>query len=115
VILVSFDIDGTLEVGDPAGPIALALVAEAHSMGYIVGSASDRTVDEQRLVWNQIGVTPHFLGHKHHLIENTSKFAATRRVHIGDMPADEYYAKLAGFEFVHVNQLPARQTLGWIF
>ena len=26
MILVSFDIDGTLEVGDPPGPIELALV-----------------------------------------------------------------------------------------
>ena len=42
MILVSFDIDGTLEVGDPPGPIELALVRRAKALGYIVGSASAR-------------------------------------------------------------------------
>ena len=44
--LLSFDIDGTLEEGDPPGPIGMDLVVRALEMGYVVGSSSDRTVAE---------------------------------------------------------------------
>ena len=48
MILISFDIDGTLEMGDPPGPIPLALVRLAKERGYVVGSSSDRTLLDQR-------------------------------------------------------------------
>ena len=51
LVLVSFDIDGTMEAGEPPGPVTFAMVAEAKSRGYIVGSASDRTLSEQRAIW----------------------------------------------------------------
>ena len=34
VTLVSFDIDGTLEVGDPPGIVSIALVKPAKRLGY---------------------------------------------------------------------------------
>ena len=44
VTLVSFDIDGTLEVGNPPGIVPGALVRRAQRLGYLVGSCSDRTI-----------------------------------------------------------------------
>src|SRR5258708_2777290 len=53
MILVSFDIDGTLEVGDPPGPLTLDMVRLAKSSGWVIGSASDRTVAEQEKMWDK--------------------------------------------------------------
>ena len=47
-ILVSFDIDGTLETGDPPGPITMEMVGMAQAQGCIIGSCSDRPLPSQR-------------------------------------------------------------------
>ena len=39
--LISFDIDGTLEFGDPPGVLTVEMVRAAQNLGYIVGSCSD--------------------------------------------------------------------------
>jgi len=114
VILVSFDIDGTLEVGDPPGPVGLDLVREAKRQGHVVGSSSDRTVAEQRRLWEAAGIEVDFVGHKHHLGDTKQRFTCTRLVHIGDTHVDEYYATLAGFEFWHADSVPETGTPGWI-
>jgi hydroxymethylpyrimidine pyrophosphatase-like HAD family hydrolase len=36
--LISFDIDGTLVVGDPPGLITLDMVRQAQASGYLIGS-----------------------------------------------------------------------------
>jgi hypothetical protein len=36
--LISFDIDGTLEVGGPPGSITIERVRQALELGYIIGS-----------------------------------------------------------------------------
>jgi len=110
-ILVSFDIDGTLEAGDPPGPVTFAVVAEAKARGYVIGSASDRTLSEQRAIWRQAGIGVDFACHKHRLAESTSQFNCERRVHIGDTSLDGYYARLAGFEFCDVTDPAARGRL----
>ena len=51
MILVSFDIDGTLEVGDPPGPVTFEMVHRARELGYVIGSASDRTRRDQQQLW----------------------------------------------------------------
>jgi hypothetical protein len=114
MMLVSFDIDGTLETGDPPGPVTLDVVTEAKRRGYVVGSASDRTLAEQRRMWSGAGIDVDFVGHKHHLTELTSPFGCTRLVHIGDTAVDQHYAQLAGFEFWHVDQLPEPMTPEWL-
>jgi hypothetical protein len=114
LVLVSFDIDGTLEAGEPPGPVTFAFVAEAKARGYVIGSASDRTLAEQRAMWQQTGLSVDFICHKHHLADSTRQFSCQRKLHIGDTSTDEYYARLAGFEFYHVADLPARGTPGWI-
>jgi hypothetical protein len=114
-VLVSFDIDGTLEDGDPPGPLPMELVLLAKSLGYVVGSASDRTRREQREMWRRRSITVDFVGHKHNLDEVALDFPSERKIHIGDTEVDAHYARLAGFEFVHVLQFPARGADGWIF
>jgi hypothetical protein len=105
-LLVSFDIDGTLEAGDPPGPITFAFVAAAKACGYVIGSASDRTLSEQRAIWQQAGIRPDFTCHKHRLKESTAHFGCQRMLHIGDTSLDEYYARLAGFKFSYAADVP---------
>jgi hypothetical protein len=115
MILVSFDIDGTLEAGDPPGPLPMQLVRRAKEIGYVVGSASDRTLRDQRRIWRDHGIDVDFVSHKHHLDDIRGQFDCSRLVHIGDTHVDEHYATLAGFEFWFVDRLPVDGTSGWIF
>lgn len=48
-ILLSFDIDGTLELGEPPGGVTMEMVRRAHDLGYLVGSCSDRALSSQLL------------------------------------------------------------------
>ena len=100
--VISFDIDGTLEFGDPQGPITLAMVMRAQELGYIVGSASDRPVPVQKMLWERAGITVHFTTHKHNLDTVKAQFEADEYRHIGDTNMDELYAVMHGFEYLDV-------------
>jgi hypothetical protein len=113
-ILVSFDIDGTLEVGDPPGPLTLDLVRLVKERGHLIGSASDRTLREQRELWERHDITVDFVSHKHHLEAIRNRFVCGRFVHIGDTPTDQHYALLAGFQFWFVLDLPLVSPEDWI-
>ena len=104
-VLVSFDIDGTMEFGEPPGPVPAAVARELFDRGYIGGVASDWPRSSQRPLWSQHGMDPHFVGGKHHLPEVRAEFEADHYIHVGDTEVDERYAKLAGFAFVHVDDL----------
>lgn len=114
-VLVSFDIDGTLEDGDPPGPLAMALARRAQELGYVIGSASDRTLREQAKMWARRGIEPDFVSHKHTLDRIAAQYPARRRVHIGDTEIDAHYARLAGFEFFFAELVPPPGSDGWIF
>ena len=47
-VLVSFDIDGTMEFGDPPGPVTADVARELFARGYIVGVASDGVTSRRR-------------------------------------------------------------------
>jgi len=116
VVLLSLDIDGTLEIGDPPGDFSLALVRRALELGYIVGSASDRVMSDQQRLWQAHRIEVHFVGHKHKLDEVRARFPQTRRwIHIGDGNADEVYARKHGFEFHWAHEVPKVGSAGWIF
>ena len=102
--LVSFDIDGTLETGDPPGPLLIETARRAKSLGHIVGSSSDRTLTEQMSMWGKAGFEYDFVCRKHEMIKLVSEFGAHRYVHIGDTTHDEQSAKVAGFEFIFVTE-----------
>src|SRR5688572_26556467 len=100
--LISFDIDGTLETGDPPGRITLAMVRRAQELGYIVGSASDRPIPVQKSIWEKHGIVVHFAINKHRLDTLKAEFEADEYKHIGDTNMDEMYAKMHGFDYLDV-------------
>ena len=108
VTLVSFDIDGTLEVGDPPGIVSIALVKTAKRLGYLVGSCSDRPISHQQNLWARLRITVDFTVLKHELATIKARFAAAAYYHIGDTDVDDYYATGAGFRFLKADA-PGRQ------
>jgi hypothetical protein len=100
VTLVSFDIDGTLEVGEPPGIVPIALVREAKGLGYVVGSCSDRPVSFQQNLWERLRIAVDFTVLKHRLPDVRAQFSATAYYHIGDTEVDAFYANAAGFSFL---------------
>ena len=102
--LVSFDIDGTLEVGDPPGIVSIALVKRAKHLGYVIGSCSDRPVSHQQDIWARLlGVVPDFTVLKHRLADLRSRFDAAAYYHVGDTDIDEHFALVAGFLFLRAD------------
>ena len=101
VILISFDIDGTLEVGDPPGILSMDMVRRAHEKGMLVGSCSDRTMSGQQAIWDSHNIPVDFVVSKQMLPEVKGRFPADVYYHIGDREdLDKRYALEAGFEFL---------------
>jgi hypothetical protein len=105
VILVSLDIDGTVEGGDPPGPVPFEFARRLVALGVLVGSSSDRTVADQRKFWQagQVGVA--FVVLKHDLPRLAARYPARRYLHVGDSMMDEHYAGLGGFTFWNARTL----------
>lgn len=106
--VVSFDIDGTLEIGAPPGIIGVGAVRTAQRLGYVVGTCSDRPVAHQRDLWARLGLLPDFTVLKHRLAEVKAAFAAATYYHIGDTDLDEHFAGLAGFRFLRADAVSVR-------
>ncbi len=102
-ILVSFDIDGTLEAGDPPGPVTMSMVRKAQAHGCIIGSSSDRPLPVQQAIWRRYGIEVSFTSHKQELVDVKSRFPAEAHYHIGDTDLDRQLALAAGFRFVWMD------------
>src|SRR4029450_6691794 len=100
VTLVSFDIAGTLEVGEPPGIVPIALVREAKRLGYVVGSCSDRPVSFQQTLWARLHIGVDLPVLKHRLPDVRAQFTAAAYYHIGDTEVDAFYANEAGFSLL---------------
>jgi hypothetical protein len=87
VILISFDIDGTLEVGDPPGVLTMEMVRRAQEKGVLIGSCSDRPISAQRALWGQHSIPIDFAVGKLMLPDVKAKFEA-----------DVYYQAQSGFQ-----------------
>ncbi len=109
--LISFDIDGTLEVGDPPGIVALHVVRRALALGFVVGSCSDRPLSSQQQLWRTHDVGVHFTVLKQELAAVRARFEADHYLHIGDTPIDRMMAAGAGFDFLHVDEDDLRAYL----
>ena len=109
--LVSFDIDGTLEAGDPPGPITMGMVRKAQAYGCIIGSASDRPLPVQQAIWDRHGIEVSFVSAKQNLAEVMARFPADEYYHIGDTELDRQFAEAAGFHFVWMNDGSAEPWL----
>ena len=103
VTLVSFDIDGTLEVGEPPGIVSIALVRQAKQLGYVIGSCSDRPIGYQEALWERLAIAVDFTVLKHRLADVRARFAAGLYYHIGDTDVDEFFATGAGFRFLRAD------------
>ena len=103
VTLVSFDIDGTLEIGEPPGIVPVSLVRHARRLGYLIGTCSDRPLSYQQTLWERLQVAPDFTVLKHRLADVRVRFAAAAYYHIGDTDVDETYATAAGFRFLRAD------------
>ena len=101
--LVSFDIDGTLEVGDPPGIVPITLVQTAKRLGYLIGSCSDRPISHQQNLWERLRIAVDFTVLKHQLASIKSRFPAAAYYHIGDTDVDDHYATIAGFRFLKAD------------
>jgi hypothetical protein len=111
--LISFDIDGTLEFGDPPGGITVDMVRKAKELGFLVGSCSDRFPSAQRTMWTNHDIEFDFVAAKHMLDEVKGKFEAERYLHIGDRELDQQVAEKAGFEFLYVDEATSQPWLDW--
>ena len=93
VILISFDIDGTLEVGDPPGILTMDMVRRTQEKGYLIGSCSDRPMSGQRAIWERHNIPVDFAVPKHMLPDVKARFQADVYYHIGDREdLDKKYA-----------------------
>ncbi|MQA00855.1 MAG: hypothetical protein GEU80_16295 [Dehalococcoidia bacterium] len=99
--LISFDIDGTLEVGQPPGVIPLDVVRRATDLGFVVGSCSDRPIGFQRDLWAAHELEMDFVVLKQNLGSVRQAFAAGHYLHIGDSLIDRMVARESGFHFIH--------------
>ncbi len=106
-ILVSFDIDGTLEAGDPPGPITMSMVRKAAAHGCIIGSSSDRPLPVQQAIWDRHNIQVNFVSTKQGLLDLKSRFAANEYYHVGDTDLDRQFAVAAGFHFVWMEDSSA--------
>ncbi len=111
MVVVSFDVDGTMVFGDPAGPIEIEVVRRAKAAGHVVGSGSDRTISDQTQLWERHEVEVDFVSLKHRLADIRERNPKARRyLHIGDTEVDRHYAKLAGFEFCFGHEVEEQEA-----
>ncbi len=110
-ILISFDIDGTLEVGDPPGPVTLDMVRRARESGCIIGTGSDRTLSVQQELMDRNHIQIDFVSLKHRLTEVKDAFEVERYYHIGDTELDRQFALRAGFDFLWMESAASEPWL----
>ena len=112
--LISFDIDGTMAFGSPPGHITLEIVRKAKELGFLVGSASDRTLSNQEELWKQHEIEVDFVSLKHTLSEVKERFDVENCLHIGDTEMDRYFAAQAGFDFLWIHEVPDDGSHHWM-
>ncbi len=112
--LISFDIDGTMEFGDPPGGVTVEMVRRAQELGFLIGSCSDRFPSAQRALWERCEIKVDFVAAKHMLPDIRARFEAVRYVHIGDRDLDQQLAEQAGFEFWWDHEGQTEPWLAWL-
>ncbi len=106
--LITFDIDGTMEFGDPNGILTNEHVEYFRSKGAIIGSASDRPESSQWIMWRGYGLEPDFAILKHHMPTLKERYPdLVTYWHVGDRPLDQQTARGAGFVFFWPDQFPS--------
>ena len=112
--MISFDIDGTLEFGDPPGEVTVEMVRKAKELGFLIGSCSDRFPSAQRALWAKHNIEVDFVAAKHLLADVKARFEAERYLHIGDRDLDQQLASQAGFDFLWNYEAVTEPWLTWL-
>jgi hypothetical protein len=109
-ILISLDIDGTLEIGDPPGDLTMDQVRIAKGKGYIIGTCSDRPISTQRNIFKEHNIEIEFSVSKHMLPDIKKQFEADVYCHIGDRDdLDRQYAIKADYDFMWPDEAAAHE------
>lgn len=98
-VVVAFDVDGTLEVGEPKGPIKLEAVKRLKEAGLIVGIVGARERVEGRLK----GLDFYMDGDpfkERNLKEVAGRYRPALAIYVADRPSDREAALKAGFCYV---------------
>lgn len=113
IFLISFDIDGTMEFGDPPGGITVEMVRRAKEQGFLIGSCSDRFPSAQRAMWDKHNIAADFVAAKHQLDDVKARLQAVRYLHIGDRETDREVATKAGFDFLWDHEATNEPWYEW--
>jgi len=103
----AFDRDGTLEWGNPPGPITREHLEKVRSLGYAIGGAGGQAVEEQRRNWEENGIKPDFVVYKGDLPSLRGRF--TEFTHVGDKEDDINWAQKAGAWY-----MAPREFVAWL-
>ncbi|MDA1096373.1 MAG: hypothetical protein O3B84_03850, partial [Chloroflexi bacterium] len=114
--LITFDIDGTMEFGDPNGILTREHVRYFRARGALIGSASDRPETTQWMLWRTYGEEPDFVILKHRMLDLRDRYPEAETYwHVGDRPLDQQNAKIAGFTFFWPDQFPSPEIAADFF
>jgi ribonucleotide monophosphatase NagD (HAD superfamily) len=108
--VIAFDVDGTLEVGDPAGSIKLSALKDLKQQGYVVGVISNASTRAR--VKDKFHDEADFF-----LTKGTTKAQSMKivgkdfdqKLYVGNSAQDEKAAKKADWKYVNANQFSARK------
>ena len=101
--LISFDIDGTLEVGDPPGIITMDMVRRTQSAGLSHRQLFGPHHQFPASLWENHNIRVDFTVLKHQLADVKAQFQAEAYYHIGDTDMDRFLPTRAGFRFVRAD------------
>jgi len=79
------------------------MVRLAKSLGYVIGTCSDRPISFQQELWERLRISADFTVLKHRLTDVKASFRAHAYYHIGDTDTDRTVATDAGFRFLRAD------------
>lgn len=100
--VIAFDVDGTLEYGDPKGPVELKRVKELKDEGFTVGIIGAKEKVEHLIP----GLDFYYRGDSVKFVflkEVKEKFSSIIGIYVADMESDRRAALEAGFCFINAN------------
>jgi len=103
-MLILFDCDGTLETGNPPGPVKLADLSFLIALGARVVIVSE-SANCANLPFEHIIVPGNRL---QALLNARTKYLGLRCIYVSDNPGDDVNAQRAGCEYLHPSEFPSR-------
>ena len=103
-MLIMFDCDGTLETGNPPGPVKLADLYFLIALGIHVVIVSE-SANCANLPFEHIVVPGNRL---QALLNAKAKYPGLRCIYVSDNPGDDDNARQAGCEYLHPGEYPGR-------